>query len=71
MEQRFGHAVKDHLETLENSLSKTHLDEQETASTERALDKLNWFSKDSRPRHFSISFKICIMNLIYEKRIFP
>ncbi len=27
-----------------NNLSKTYLDEQETASAERALDKLNWFS---------------------------
>ncbi len=44
MKQRFGHAVQDHLETLENNPSKTHLDEQETASTERALEKLNCFS---------------------------
>ncbi len=44
MEQRFGHAVQDHLETLENNMSKTYLDEQETASTRTALDKLNWFS---------------------------
>ncbi len=27
-----------------NNLCKTYLDEQETASAERALDKLNWFS---------------------------
>ncbi len=44
LEQRFGHAVHNHLETLENNLSKTYIDEQKTASVERALDKLNWFS---------------------------
>ncbi len=27
-----------------NNLSKIYLDEQEAASAERALDKLNWFS---------------------------
>ncbi len=44
LEHRFGTKVDDHLRTLSATLSKTFLDPQETAATEKALDELNWFS---------------------------